>query len=212
MLLAAEVRNDHNASYVLVVHDGAVPSSAKWTRIRRDLPAITGFTVEADRDPSVATAMVQHQPGLNSFVGLVPAHERQTWKARRTASGWLLEPFPEVRPVLAPEAGAAGVAMAWLRAVQRCDRAGTAALQAVPTLFDSTTNDIRLCRTAGELRVRNGVDRMPPGPLSGDIVAQYSTDAFTWARVVHVDAPVRLTIVLAPIGNDWKVLGLADPF
>jgi hypothetical protein len=52
---------------------------------------------------------------------------------------------------------------------------------------------------------------LPDGPISADIVAEYDTGALGWARVVNVSAPVQVSIVLAPIGDAWKVIGLGDP-
>jgi hypothetical protein len=48
------------------------------------------------------------------------------------------------------------------------------------------------------------------GPAATEIVAQYSSDALSWARAVVISGPVRFVVVTAPIGEDWKVIGIAD--
>ena len=51
---------------------------------------------------------------------------------------------------------------------------------------------------------------LPPGPASTDLVAQYSADVDQWARAVPVTAPVRFTVVLAPLGDAWRVIAVSD--
>jgi hypothetical protein len=88
-LLAAEKALDYNASFQYVQHgaDQPYPTVATWTKYREDLPRITGFSVSATGGDQVV-ATVEHQPGIDSFVGLSPARERQTWgRCRRAAVG-----------------------------------------------------------------------------------------------------------------------------
>ena len=77
-------------------------------------------------------------------------------------------------------------------------------------LFDTTTTTSRICGRADAARVDDAVARLVPGPLSADIVAQYSDAALVWGRVVTVDDPVAIEVVLAPIGDTWKVIGVGD--
>ena len=209
-LLAAEKVLDHAASFQYVLHGADQPykTVGAWTKRRNELPAVAGFSVEANGD-AAATATVEHRPGLDSFIGLSPARDRETWKAVRAGSGWLLVGDPEVVPELPPDSGAADGARKWIAAVQACDQRTADASQAVEVLFDSTTQTPQLCRAAGDVRT-GAVGSLAPGPASGDIVSQYTSDALTWARVVQVESPARFAVVLAPIGPDWKVLGLTD--
>jgi hypothetical protein len=211
-LFAAEQRGDYDASYAYVVHTdpgGVAATKAQWRQARQDLPAVLDFTVNSVDGKVVAT--VTHEPTLDPFVGLVPARELQTWTPERSGDGWLLRPDPTVDPVLPTDAGAVDAAREWYRAVQRCDQAAAERLQAVTTLFDSTSNDARVCGAGGDARVDASVARLPAGPISGDIVAQYSSSALSWGRVVQVVAPVPLSIVLAPLGDAWRVVGIGDP-
>jgi hypothetical protein len=212
-LLVAEQRGDHDAAYAFVAHGPDQPFHTvnQWARRRRELPPITEYTVEEQDDPeaSSATATVGHEPKLDPFSGLVPARERQTWSAQRVGDGYVLAQEPDIVPILPSDDDALDAARAWAEDVQRCDEAAATARQAVTTLFGSTAQSGGLCGSSGAVEVGDA-GPLPAGPLSGDIVAQYSADALEWARVVTLSAPVRLLIVLAPIGDTWKVLGIGD--
>jgi len=206
-LLNAEQAGDHATSYALLsaASRAEFPSVADWTRRRSQLPAMTSFRVER-ADNAGVVARVEHQPGLDPFVGLSET-ERQTFTGVKTARGWLVDGEPDREYVLPSDDGVTPAATAWLQAVQRCDQAGAGALQAVPELFGDLSKAQGLCGSTTAVTT-GAVGKLEAGPASSDIVAQYTTDALDWARVVRVDAPVAFGVVLAPIGTDWKVLGV----
>lgn len=210
-LLAAEQREDHAASFKLLSTEGRTVyrDVADWTTRRNELPPITGFTI-VDARGDTTTALVEHTPGLDPFRGLSPAKERQTWKGRRERGGFLLDPDPEVEILLPAEAEAKRATEAWAGAVQACDEARARDLQAVAVLFGASEAAAKLCRSAGAVTTGR-VLRLPPGPVSADVVAQYSADALEWARVVEVTGPVQaFHVVLAPMGDRWLVIGTYD--
>jgi hypothetical protein len=206
-LLTAEQAGDHATSYALLsaISRAEFTSPADWERRRSQLPAMTGFRVERADDAGVV-ALVEHQPGLDPFVGL-SATERQTWTGVRTRLGWLVDAEPDRQYVLPPDDGVAAGATTWLQAVQRCDEAAAGAAQAVTELFGDLAKADGLCGATGDV-VTGAVGSLEAGPASSDIVAQYTTDALAWSRVVRVSAPVALGVVMAPIGSEWKVLGI----
>jgi len=211
-LLAAEQGGDHAASFLLLstASRQQFKTVDSWARRRRQLPAVTGFTVEVGSDPDTAVALVQHTPGLDPFVGLSPARERQTWRGRHELGGVLVDAEPDRQPVLPPDDAAPGPVVAWAQAVQACDEAKAKALQAVPDLFGSSAGAAHLCRSQGTVAVGE-VGRLSPGPASADIVAQYGGDALGWARTVLVTGPVTpFRVVVAPIGDSWEVMGVFD--
>ena len=212
-LLTSEQHNDHEASYAFVVHGASqpYPTAAKWTKARRDLPGITGFHVEKPTTGGEVVAIVDHEPTLDPFVGDVPAHERQTWKARPAGAGWLLEQEPAVDPQYPDDRGAIDSARQWFSAVQACDQKAATKLQGVDTLFNSLSTDTPVCATKGVPTFDNTVMKLADGPISADIVDEFDTAALGWARVVSVTSPRRMSIVLAPVGDAWKVIGVGDP-
>lgn len=216
-LLAAEQRSDRAASFLLLSRQSRVEYKdvADWTARRQDLPGVTGFRVDpaaegekGDRAGTVA-AVVEHVPGLDPFKGLSLARETLTFTGRREGDGWLVDGDPAAEPVLPPEPLALATATSWVAAVQACDRAKSAGLQAVATIFGVADGAVGLCGKAGPVTA-GGVERLTPGVASADIVAQYSTDALLWARVARITSPAPFGVVLAPIGERWQVLGLVD--
>lgn len=212
-LLTAEQAGDSAASFDLI--DGAsrqqYPDVADWTARRADLPIITGFTVDdaATTDTSVLV-VVDHDPGLDPFVGLIPAQERQTWTGTEVEDGWLVAAEPAIELILPPEDGIAATVEGWAAAVQACSREDAAAFEAVDPLFGESTGAQTLCESTGAVTV--GAPRaLLAGPDSSELVAQYSSAALTWARAVDVTAPDgEFVAILAPIGDEWKMIGLSD--
>lgn len=216
-LLAAEQRLDHGASFLLVSRQTRLEYKdvADWTKRRQELPAVKGFRLApesegaaGDRAGKVA-AEVEHEPGLDSFRGLSPARETQTFIGRREGDGWLVDGDPNTEPILPPEPKAVEVATAWVAAVQACDQPKAGRLQAVAILFGSADGAVGLCSKSGPV-TPGAVGPLSAGVASTDIVAQYTSDALVWARVVRVTSPGVFGVVLAPIGDSWLVLGLTD--
>jgi hypothetical protein len=70
---------------------------------------------------------------------------------------------------------------------------------------------VQVCGSTGAPTLDPTIAKLPDGPPSADLVAEYDTGALNWARVVNVTAPVKVSIVLAPVGDGWKIIGLGDP-
>jgi hypothetical protein len=210
-LLAAEQQGDHATSYRLLDDAGRkdFPDVGKWSRRRSQLPAITGFSIESD-DGGKVVAVVEHQPGLDPFTGLSAAQERQTWTASSSGDGFLLGPEPEVEYVLPPDDAAGPAVLEWARAVQACDQQAAASKEAVQPLFGSSAGAATLCGSATTLTTGE-VEPLDGGPRSAELVAQYSTDALAWGRVVTLRGPEpEVKVVVAPFGPSWRVVAIYD--
>lgn len=211
-LLAAEQRSDFSASYTFLDAAGRAkyPEASDWEDRRTGLSPVTGFSIDAAAStPTSVVAVVQHKPGLDPFIGLSPAEERQTWQGSETPDGFLVDPDPKVVFVAPPESGIAATVTAWATAVQACDQAKGVTYQAVPTLYGESDGASSLCGSKGALRV-GSVGPLLAGPASADLVAQYSSDVLAWARTVPVSGAATFVVIVAPIGAGWKVLGVAD--
>lgn len=216
-LLAAEESGKPAKSFLLLSRQSRVEYKdvAEWTKRRQELPAVTGFSIDADFEGDKGdrakrvVAIVEHKPGLDPFRGLSPAREKQTFTGRREGDGWLVDADPKTDPLLPPDARAIEASTAWVAAVQACDQAKAAKLQAVPTLFGTAQGAAGLCGKQGPVTAGK-VGRLAAGFASADIVAQYTSDALLWTRVVRITSPAVFGVVLAPIGDGWQVLGIAD--
>jgi hypothetical protein len=210
-LLDAEVRSDHDASFHLLSSAALMtyPDAESWFRRRTQLPEITGFRVTGvEGDVVVVTA--EHDPGLDAFVGLRAATDTQRWQTVPEGDGWLVDAEPEITFDLPDDGPAADVAIDWASAAQACDESAALALQVEPALLGFASGIATLCGSTDAV-VAAPVTNIRPGPSSADLVAQYGDAAFTWARAVHIDVgAVGLAVLLAPIGDDWRVVGVVD--
>lgn len=211
-LLSAERAGDDGKSFRLLGPPARkiYRDVADWATRRSQLPAVTGFEIQPGDDPDTVVAVVTHPPGLDPFIGLSPARERQTFTGVEQDGGWLVENEPEVEFLLPPDAAAATAVRTWGRAVQTCDEAAAGRFEAVDRVFGASEGAGQLCRSRGDITVGE-VAPLESGPQSGDLVAQYSTDVFEWARVVPVTAPTApFSVVVAPIGDVWKIVAVYD--
>jgi hypothetical protein len=211
-LLSAEQHGDHQRSYQLLTADSRkqVGSETKWARLRTGLPAITGFEVGHGADGDQVVVTVQHQPGLDPFVGLSPGEERQVWRGTKQPTGWLVDAAPRIEPVLPSQAAAPEVVRKWATAVQACNKSLARLAQAVDEIYGLSTGAEHLCGAKGAVRV-GSVEKLESGPTSAELVAQYTDDALQWSRVVPVLAPTTpFKVIVAPIGSEWRVVGVSD--
>lgn len=209
--MAAEQQGDHAASFALLNDTArrAYKDEPDWADRRTELPAITGFKIEKTSGDQVI-ALVEHEPGLDPFIGLSAAQERQTWKTEKADGGYLANAEPDVEYVLPPDTEAKAAATSWVSVVQACDEKAATAMQALPEIFTKSLKASTICKADGDIRA-GAVENLDAGPESSDIVAQYSTDALIWARVVPVTVgDISVKVALAPIDDVWKVMAVFD--
>lgn len=205
--LTAEHARDLETSYTFLEAEDreAFGSPAGWVAAHADLfGPVTGFTLDGVDDSSgeaVVTARVSYVPGLDPVVGLTPARALVTVVAHREGDGWVLDLDTfQLEPELPSDRQAADAAERFVAAAQDC-APPTGTLIGTAGLVD------RLCDASGPVEVG------PPSLLDDvtivqPFVATYGPDAQVWMRVVTVERPVPLRVVLGPLGDDWTVIGL----
>ena len=207
--LDAEVAQQYDISYgLLSAPDRNDESSrAAWTAEHADLPPIAGFRLDGvqmhDDRADVAVALRLHAQ-LNPTDGLVPARARATYVAVAEDGGWRVA-FGQSS--LAPEypstASAPAAVRTWARARVQCGHAP----EFVAGLLGAAARADALCGAHGAIRVRRAV-RLPETDQDQPFLAAFGSEVHDWARVVPVDAPVRLRVVVAPLGERWLVVGV----
>lgn len=210
-LLEAEKTSNHAASYRFISERGRAKyrDSDDWAHLRDQLPAVTGFHIDKTSD-SVVEVVVDHQPGLDPFVGLSLAHDRERWTVRREGGRWTVDPEPAIDPILPDEDKAAGVALQWATAIQKCDSRAAAKLQALERLFGSADAAGKLCHSRGALKASKVTDP-PNGPDTADLLGQYGGGVLVLSRAVTVTGgPAGVGLILVPIGDDWRVIATFD--
>lgn len=210
-LLAAERNNDHAASFALLSPAArqSYKDVADWTRSRSLVPSVTGYSLLTPEEDDQPVAEVTHMPGLDGVIGLSAAKEIQTWRAQKVSGGWLLDGDPRIKPVLPDDAVATATARQWAEAVQACDQQRAKQLQAVERVFGTADNASNLCGSSGVV-VAGQATNAQSGPQTADLVAQYGPEVLQWARAVSLTVPVPFTVVLAPIGDTWRVVGISN--
>jgi hypothetical protein len=209
--LDAEVAGDFAASYgTLSARDRLrAGSRSDWTTLHAQLPTIRGFTLGETRSaPGRAeiAAEVALQPGLDAVVGLVPARAQAMWIAVPEDGGWRVDfDNSTLVPEYPPDAAAVDAASSWVSARAQCRRAP----QYRDGLLGATALASDLCGARGPVRVGTAAP-LRAGTGVEPFVAAFGPDVFTWARAVPVESPAPMSVVLAPIGDRWVVIGVLE--
>lgn len=211
-LLDAEARRDFAASY----HFLSAPdreryrSPAEWVAAHAHLLPVTGFKVEREAprdDRAEVVTLTDLAAGLDEVVGLVPAQARIRWTAVAEDGGWRVAyAEADVTPLYPDEAGVTAAAREWATARQQCTPGRTHA----GGLIGRESLAASLCGASGP------VETSSPASLPDDIAVTPFLSAFgpevgSWARVVRITSPATLDVVLAPLAEEWVVLGVLEP-
>jgi hypothetical protein len=151
------------------------------------------------------TGTITLEPRLDEVSGFVPDHADVDWRVVAEDGGWRVDIADStLHPMLPDESGATSAAAEWATARQECRTDGEYAgsLLGSPVLGD------QLCGVHGDVVAGS------PAPLgdvlSSEIVAAFGPDATTWARTVTLSSPAQLTVVTAPFGDHWVVVGVSN--
>jgi hypothetical protein len=215
--VAAEIDRDDAASWELLSSDSRGPLGvvAEWTRQHAQLPQFVTFVADPEASaPAPAngegTAQVVGtatlRPELNEIVGAVPERATVTWTAVAEDGGWRIA-FTETRfvPEWPDDASASSAVERWIEARRRCEDPG--ALEYRAGIVGVAGLAQRLCDATGETRVGRAVvlgTRPDPAP----VLAAFGPGADRWARTVELSGPVDAHAVVAPLGEQWVVVGL----
>ena len=209
--LDAEVAGDFAASYGRLSAPDRLRTGSRgeWTTLHAQLPSIQRFTLgETPSAPGRAeiNAELELRPGLDSIVGLVPARAHATWVAVAEDGGWRVDfDNSTLVPEYPADPAAVDAARSWASARADCRRAPVYrdGLLGMPALA------AELCGAGGPVRV-GSVASLRAGVGVEPFVAAFGPDVFTWARAVPVESPVPMSVVLAPIGDRWVVIGVLE--
>jgi hypothetical protein len=204
--LTAEQAGDYEASYdFLSDTDRAGFGTAEgWVASHADyVPPVEGFEIEA-ADAQTVVTLVRYTPSLDAVVGLVPAQARVTWAVTEGQAFGIDLELTTAEALHPSDEGAPAAVLAWAEQRQACaprpDGQWSGDLLGAPALAEA------LCAAAGTPAV--GVPALL-GPAEGaPFSATFGDEVAAWARVVPVDGPVPLRAVVAPLGDDWVVVGV----
>lgn len=208
--LDAEIAGDYETSF-LYLHDAAraeYGTPAGWVSAHADVvPVIVDYEL-GERETTAdgretLTAVLALEPGLDQVVGLTPAEAVVRWDVVRGAEGWGVSLETTVfEPVHPTDDGVVPAATAWAESRRSCKPPTNEhdGLVGSPALARS------LCDADGEVVIGE------PGTLDAataqPFFTAFGTDAVAAARVVRIERPAELAVVLVPIGDDWTVIGV----
>ncbi|HVM00734.1 MAG TPA: hypothetical protein VM324_15705 [Egibacteraceae bacterium] len=207
--LDAEVAGDYAASYLLLAAGdrGEYRTAAGWVALHADvLPPVTGYEVEqatVGDGRAAVVALVGFEPSLDHVIGLVPGRARATWSVVAEDGGWAVALQESTFEPLHPPDGEAGEAVReWALSRQECRSGGEhSSVLGQPALARE------LCGSDGAVEV-GPVEPFREGFDTNGILAAYGEPVLEWARVVPVIAPIELRVVVAPVGRQWRVIGV----
>ena len=208
--VAAEASGDAAASYSLLADDDRrrAGSFAAWADEAGDrLPVRSIASVEMDGSAVITDTVLDARLDESGFV---PARARIEWRPVKVANGWLVSPTStHVQAVLPPDADAAQAVAAWLAARSTGATTGQydGNLLGRPALLDAIAGQ---AITVGAVRV-GAVRPLGAAPDPQVAVNAFGPEAERFVRTVTVDAPARLAVLVAPLGDAWRIVGVEAP-
>ena len=208
--LDAEVAGDYEASFGFLSSTDRVTygSPAGWVAGHADVvPPVLDYEVgeasEGDGVTTIVTTMTL-EPGLDQVVGLTPGRARVAWELLEADDGtWgVALDTSAIEPIFPPAEEAGAAARAWVTERQACrepvnERDG---LIGATGLADS------LCDAAGKLTV--GDVEVLDETATTTVSTAFGPETAAASRVVRIDGSLTLGAVLAPIGDEWVVIGI----
>lgn len=215
--LAAEAAGEWEASYAYLTEElrtGVYNSAAAWVRSHADFPRVTGYRIEevvVDADAGLATVetLTGFDPVIDPVLGLVVARGRTDWTLEQDASGlWRVDTNETANTPLYPSSeGAEGTARAWVDARVACEE--TTDLEA--GLIGTRSLAQALCDEDQPDEVAVGpISSLADSAESATLLSQFGPEVFGWARTAVVEATTPFTVVLGPVGEEWRVVAVLN--
>ncbi len=208
--LTAEANGDFAGSYAFLAtadHE-TFPDPAFWVQSHGNFPVVTGFRVEdvaSEGGTAQVSTLTGYRPGLDEILGLVTARARSTWSTVQENGVWrvVFSTSTDERLYPGDAAAAAAVARQWAERRIACQPSGEleASLKGSPFLARD------LCQADGELQL-GGPSQLSQLDDTTPFISAYGPEVMRWARTVPILSPQPMQVVLAPVGADWKVMGV----
>jgi hypothetical protein len=216
--LAAEAggRYDESFLFLTTADRELYRSAANWTQQHADLPPIVGYMVSPTSAPPAPDgrvtvgATLALEPSLDEVAGLVAARATAAWVAVQEGGLWrVLLSESALTPTWPSDTTAGDAVRAWAEARRDCPTGTQITAEWAGGLlgFPSLADD--LCEASSRVRVG------PPVPLdpidAATFVAAFGEEVAEVARVVPLTSPAELQAVVAPLGDNWLVIGVLPP-
>lgn len=185
--------------------------AAEWTADHfMILPTIEGYQISSDSSDGIRSEVnvaLALRSELDQLAGLTTATADSTWVLVDEQNVWriALTESTIVSVYLDDETADQAVEM-WAQQRQQC----TPALQWDQTLVGFPSLADALCGANGSVEV-GPVQALSDAAEAAAFLAAFGPEVGLWARVVEVKSPAALRVVVAPIGEQWLVIGVLEP-
>ncbi|CAN5214012.1 hypothetical protein BH18ACT5_BH18ACT5_01610 [soil metagenome] len=214
--LSAEGAGDFESSFAFLSSNDQdeIGGVAAWVSEHYFLlPVVTGFTVTGEGledDAATLEVDLDLEAGLDEIIGLTPARAASTWTVIEEASTWRIRLIESsVHPIYPDDSTAPSAVSGWVEAGATCDPAMATAGQWDGGLLGTPELANEFCSSGGQVAVGE-VQFLDDAAESAPFLAAFGPDVGVWARVVEVVDPVRLRAVVAPVGEQWVVIGVLE--
>jgi hypothetical protein len=204
-----ELARDFEASYGLLgtADRARAVTRAGWSEAHADVPVITGYalgTPEVVNGRTEVPAEVMLRAALTPGAGIVPSRATVRFHAVAEDGGWRVA-FDESRlvPHFPADIRAPAAVRAWAQTRVRCQQPREYAAG----LIGAAARADALCGSDGPIRTGRA-RRLPETAQDQPFLAAFGGEVHDWARVVRVESPVPMDVVVAPLGEQWLVVGV----
>jgi hypothetical protein len=127
------------------------------------------------------------------------------WTTQQQGAGWRVSTTAtQVEPLYPDASGAPPAALAWVAARQNCQRGD----QYDGNLLGQPDLAPALCGVAGTpTAVTTNALESYSSPTT--VLSAFGPESSVWARVVRVNGPATLDVIMAPLGDRWVVVGIS---
>ena len=206
MFIGGLIAHNPNVTYGLLSEkEQATITPAGWAGSLSTLPQYEGFSIVRSDPVDVEATFV---PKLDEANGLIPRHALVHFATIAESGGWRVS---LARTTVEPhyptdDAGASEVALDWAKDRQVCE-ATNSTLQYAGSLLGQPPEAKNLCRWAGTITV-SGRGKLSASQSATAVRNAFGPTADDWARVIQVNGPNPLDVVVAPFGDTWRVVAV----
>ena len=220
--LDAEIADRSDTSFALLGADAqrGFGSVAAWRQSRSDRVVPQRFAIVSERPTDNGartdiTIRAERTPSITPFRGLVAAETTERWSLERTTdTGWRLRraTATTTEPQLPTDAAARATAQRWVEQAAACAAATVLApLQLAPDLLGAVDLSGLACEAGGTWSTTTAAVAVAELPDVTTFVAAFGPSVGRWGRGVAVtNGTQKMTVVLGPLGEEWRVMGLTS--
>ncbi len=213
--IEAEIAANSLASYgQLSADDRAAVGYEDWEQGQDERPPYVSFSIVDETDETVVVE-AQLTPAINEVDGVIPGRAEVTFEVLSEDGGYRVSlDDTAMRPQFPDRSLAAPVAQSWLTASQGCRADERAAFEYDGSLLGTLGLVESLCGIAGTAQTpRSGeYDELTDPSI---LLSAFGGDASDWTQVATFTGLTgleKLQVILAPLGDQWVVVGgLAVP-